>query len=101
VHVECDRLEQVLEAVAAGADAILLDNMSPDEVRTCVDAVRGVVGSGRAPLLEVSGGVTLDNVALYATTGADLISSGSLTNSAPVLDIGLDILRSDDVIRGA
>jgi nicotinate-nucleotide pyrophosphorylase (carboxylating) len=48
-------------------------------------------------LLEVSGGVTLETVAAYATTGADLVSSGSLTNSARVLDIGLDILRSDDI----
>jgi nicotinate-nucleotide pyrophosphorylase (carboxylating) len=97
VHVECDRLEQVLEAVGAGADAILLDNMTPEEVRACVDAVREVCGAGRRPLLEVSGGVTLETVARYAATGADLVSSGSLTSSAPVLDIGLDILRSDHV----
>ena len=51
----------------------------------------------RRPLLEVSGGITLDTIAAYAGTGADLVSSGSLTNSAPVLDIGLDILRADDV----
>jgi nicotinate-nucleotide pyrophosphorylase (carboxylating) len=51
----------------------------------------------RRPLLEVSGGITLDTIASYASTGADLVSSGSLTNSAPVLDIGLDILRADDV----
>jgi nicotinate-nucleotide pyrophosphorylase (carboxylating) len=101
VHVECERLEQVLEAVDAGADAILLDNMSPDEVRACVGAVRARCGDGRRPLLEVSGGVTLETVAGYASTGADLVSSGSLTNSARVLDIGLDILRSDDVKREA
>jgi nicotinate-nucleotide pyrophosphorylase (carboxylating) len=97
VHVECDRLEQVIEAVDAGADALLLDNMSPDEVRACVEAVRDRSGHGRRPLLEVSGGVTLETVAAYATTGADLVSSGALTNSARVLDIGLDILRSDDI----
>jgi nicotinate-nucleotide pyrophosphorylase (carboxylating) len=99
VHVECDRLDQVLEATTAGADAILLDNMSPDEVRTCVRAVTEMSAGGRRPLLEVSGGVTLETVAAYASTGADLVSSGALTNSAPVLDIGLDILRSDDVKR--
>jgi nicotinate-nucleotide pyrophosphorylase (carboxylating) len=99
VHVECDRLDQVLEATTAGADAILLDNMSPDEVRTCVRAVTEMCTNGRRPLLEVSGGVTLETVAAYASTGADLVSSGALTNSAPVLDIGLDILRSDDVKR--
>jgi nicotinate-nucleotide pyrophosphorylase (carboxylating) len=97
VHVEADRLEQVLEAVDAGADAILLDNMSPDEIRSCVAAVVERCGGARRPLLEISGGVTLDNVASYASTGADLVSSGSITNSAPALDIGLDILRTDDV----
>jgi nicotinate-nucleotide pyrophosphorylase (carboxylating) len=96
IHVECERLEQVVEAAGAGADALLLDNMTPDEVRACVDAVVERFGT-RRPLLEVSGGITLANIASYAGTGADLVSSGSLTNSAPVLDIGLDILRADDV----
>ncbi|MCX7620907.1 MAG: carboxylating nicotinate-nucleotide diphosphorylase [Acidimicrobiales bacterium] len=95
VHVECDRYEQVLEAVDAGADSILLDNMSPDEVSRCVGAVdERVAALGatcRRPLLEVSGGVTLETVTSYAATGIDLISVGSITNSAPVLDIGLDI----------
>jgi nicotinate-nucleotide pyrophosphorylase (carboxylating) len=88
VHVECDRLDQVREALAAGADALLLDNMSPDEVRACVAAADA---ASRRPLLEVSGGVTLDTVASYAGTGVDCISIGGLTNAAPVLDIGLDI----------
>jgi nicotinate-nucleotide pyrophosphorylase (carboxylating) len=96
VHVEAERLEQVLEAAEAGADAILLDNMSPAEVRACVDAVVSRFGAAR-PLLEISGGITLETIASYAATGADLVSSGSLTNSAPVLDIGLDILRAADV----
>jgi nicotinate-nucleotide pyrophosphorylase (carboxylating) len=96
VHVEAERLEQVLEAAEAGADAILLDNMTPDEVRACVRAVTEVHGA-RRPLLEISGGITLETIGSYADTGADLVSSGSLTNSAPVLDIGLDILRADDV----
>jgi nicotinate-nucleotide pyrophosphorylase (carboxylating) len=88
VHVECDRLDQVVEALAAGADALLLDNMTPDDVRACV-AEAGT--AARRPLLEVSGGVTLDTVAAYAATGVDCISVGGLTNAAPVLDIGLDI----------
>ncbi len=96
VHVECERLQQVFEAAEAGADAILLDNMSPAEVRACVAQVISAFGT-RRPLLEVSGGITLETIASYADTGADLVSSGSLTNSAPVLDIGLDILRADDV----
>lgn len=91
VHVECERPEQVLEATRAGADAILLDNMTPDEIEHCVRLVLDATDGGHRPLLEISGGVTLDNAASYAKTGADMISSGSLTNSAPVLDIGLDI----------
>jgi len=91
VHVECDRLDQVEEALAAGADALLLDNMTPDEVRACVEAADRVGEKARRPLLEVSGGITLDTIASYAGTGVDTISVGAITNSAPVLDIGLDI----------
>ena len=90
VHVECGDIDQVREAVAAGADALLLDNMSPDEVRAVVTEVRAS-HPGR-PLLEVSGTVSLETIAAYATTGADLISIGALTHSAPVLDIGLDVV---------
>jgi nicotinate-nucleotide pyrophosphorylase (carboxylating) len=88
VHVECERLEQVEEAIDAGADAVLLDNMSPDDVEACVKVARD---SGREVLLEASGGITLETIRRYATTGVDLISVGAITNSAPVLDIGLDI----------
>ena len=93
VHVECDRLEQVVQALDAGADALLLDNMTPDEVRAAVavaDEHAATHGTRRA-LLEISGGITLETVGSYADTGADVVSSGSLTNSSPVLDIGLDI----------
>lgn len=90
VHVECDRIEQVEQALEAGADALLLDNMTPDEVRACVALVDDRAPA-RRPLLEVSGGITLETVALYADTGADCISVGSMTIAAPVLDIGLDI----------
>ena len=88
VHVECDRLDQVLEALAAGADALLLDNMTPAQVTECVEAA---AASARRPLVEASGGITLETVGAYAATGVDCISVGGLTNSAPVLDIGLDI----------
>ena len=93
VHVECDRLDQVEEALAGGADALLLDNMTPEEVRACVAAAdrHAGRGGGRRPLLEVSGGISLATVGSYAGTGVDLISVGAITNSAPVLDIGLDI----------
>ena len=86
VYVECDRIEQVDEALAAGADALLLDNMTPEEVRACV-----AQAVGYNCLLEVSGGITLETVAEYAATGVDFISVGRITNSAPVLDIGLDV----------
>lgn len=90
-HVECDRIEQVAEAVDAGADAVLLDNMAPDEVRACVALVAERCGAGRRPLLEASGGISLDTVAAYAGTGVDCISVSAITASAPVLDIGLDL----------
>lgn len=89
VHVECGDAAMAREAVAAGADALLLDNMSPDEVRAIVAEVRAK--DPRRPLLEISGRVNLDTIGAYATTGADLVSVGALTHSAPVLDIGLDI----------
>ena len=85
VEVEADTLDQVSEAKAAGADIILVDNMTPDEVAKAV-----TIAGGAVPI-EVSGGVSLDTVAAYAAAGADLISVGALTHSAPVLDIGLDL----------
>lgn len=88
VQVECDRLDQVVEAVESGATAVLLDNMAVDEARVAVEAVRS-----RRPevLVEISGGITLESIGAYSTIGADCISAGAITNSAPVLDIGLDI----------
>jgi len=91
VHVECDRIEQMTEAIEAGATAVLLDNMTPHEVRACVLEARRLAAAGHRALLEVSGGVTLETIAAYSETGVDQISVGRITNSAPVLDIGLDI----------
>jgi nicotinate-nucleotide pyrophosphorylase (carboxylating) len=85
VEVECDTLDQLVDAKAAGADLVLLDNMTPDEVAKAVALTRGALP------IEVSGRVTLETVAAYAAAGADLISVGALTHSAPVLDIGLDL----------
>lgn len=90
VEVECDTLDQVAEAVAAGADMVLLDNMTPEGV-----AEAAAVVAGRCPI-EVSGGVTLDSVAAYAAAGAAFISVGALTHSAPALDIGLDIAAGQE-----
>ena len=92
VHVECDSLEQCVEALEAGADAVLLDNMSPEEVRTCVAAAQVRQGGhDRRTLLEVSGEITLETIAEYSGTGVDMISVGRITKSAPTLDIGLDL----------
>lgn len=84
-EVECDTLGQVGEAVEAGADLLLLDNMDPGQVAEAVSVV-----AGRVPV-EVSGRVTIETVPAFAAAGADLISVGALTHSAPVLDIGLDL----------
>jgi len=90
VHVECGHPDQVREATEAGADALLLDNMSPEEIRAVVNEVRE--RDPLRPLLEISGTVSLETIRLYATTGADMVSIGALTHSAPVLDIGLDVV---------
>ena len=84
VQVEVDRLDQIPEMIQAGVDAILFDNMTPEQVR---EAVRIV--AGRA-ITEVSGGVRLETVRAYAEAGIDVVSSGALTHSTPALDVGLD-----------
>jgi nicotinate-nucleotide pyrophosphorylase (carboxylating) len=89
VEVECDCTEQVVEAIESGATMVLLDNMSPDQVRACVELVAGRV------LVEVSGGITLDTIGAYAEAGADLISTSVITQSAPAFDIGLDLVSPD------
>ena len=90
VEVECDRIEQVAAAVEAGATVVLLDNMTPGEVEACVRLVRGLPG-GAEVLVEVSGGVNLTTAGAYASAGADLVSVGALTHSAPTLDLGFDL----------
>jgi len=85
IEVECDTLEQVSEALAAGVDAILLDNMTLAELGSAV-----VLVGGRARL-EASGGVTLENVRAVAETGVDEISVGALTHSARSLDVSLEL----------
>ncbi len=98
VHVECDREDQVVAALDAGADAVLLDNMSPDEVRLCTSIIDAhTPGEGRrTTLIEISGGITADSIVGYVGCGADRVSTGAITNSARVLDIGLDIVPSTD-----
>jgi nicotinate-nucleotide pyrophosphorylase (carboxylating) len=84
VQVEVDRIDQIEEALAAGADRLLLDNMSAETLREAVAVV-----AGRVPL-EASGGVNLDTIAAIAASGVDYVSVGRITQSAPAVDIGLD-----------
>jgi nicotinate-nucleotide pyrophosphorylase (carboxylating) len=85
VEVECDTLDQVRQALGAGADSILLDNMTVDELREVV-----ALANGRARL-EASGGVALETVRAIAETGVDFISVGALTHSARALDVSLEV----------
>lgn len=85
VEIEVDTLDELRDALAAGPEWILLDNMTTAEMREAV-----ALAAGRAKL-EASGGITLERVAEIAATGVDAISSGALTHSAPALDIALDI----------
>jgi nicotinate-nucleotide pyrophosphorylase (carboxylating) len=87
-EVEVDTLDQLDEALEAGAELVLLDNFSPAQ---CSVAVRRVADLGASTKLEVSGGLTLADARLYAETGVDYLSAGALTHSAPALDLGLDL----------
>ena len=85
LEVEVDALEQIEPVIAGGVDIIMLDNFSLEDLARGVEMV-----AGRA-LVEASGTITLDTVGEIARTGVDVISSGALTHSAPVLDLGLDV----------
>jgi nicotinate-nucleotide pyrophosphorylase (carboxylating) len=94
VEIECDNLDQVKEAARAGADAVLLDNMTPETVRAAI-----ALAHAEAPgpiLTEVSGNITLETIGEYAAAGPDWISSGALTHSAVGLDLGLDLVWRND-----
>ncbi|MGQ9697231.1 MAG: carboxylating nicotinate-nucleotide diphosphorylase, partial [Armatimonadota bacterium] len=85
IEVEASTLEQVEEALSAGADAILLDNMSVDELQRAVELV-----AGRA-ITEASGGITEQNLRAVAETGVDIISLGALTHSVEAMDISMSL----------
>lgn len=87
VEVECDHVTQVKEVVEAGADLVLLDNMTDEQLREAVEICRP-----RGVRTEASGGLTLDRARAVAETGVDYLSIGALTHSAPVLDLGMDLL---------
>lgn len=85
IEIEVDTLDQLDEVLTEGADVVLLDNMTPAQLREAVARIKGRL------LTEASGGVTLETVAAIAESGVDMISVGALTHSAKVLDVGLDI----------
>ena len=87
VEIEVDRPDQIDEALAAGAEMLLLDNFTPEQVAAAVTRL-----AARVPI-EVSGGIRLDNVRAYADAGPDYIAVGALTHSAPAVDISLDLER--------
>jgi len=93
ITVEVESTGELKAAIEAGAEVILLDNMTVEQVRQAADIVREKAGTERRPLLEASGGITLENVRAYAEAGVDRISVGALTHSAPALDISLEILH--------
>ena len=88
IEVECETAEMVREAVEAGADIIMLDNMGVEEMQEAIAAI-----GGKAEI-EISGNVTKENIAHYISLGVDYISSGALTHSAPILDISLKNLHA-------
>jgi nicotinate-nucleotide pyrophosphorylase (carboxylating) len=89
VEVECRDLAELEEALEAGAEWILLDNMDREEIREAVTAAERAAGDGARACLEASGGITLDNATAIAATGVDFISVGALTHSAPALDLSM------------
>ncbi len=82
-------IKEAVEAYEAKADIILLDNMTPDEVREIVSHLKGKI------LIEASGRITPDNVVEYAKTGVDIISSGYITHSVKAIDMSLDVEKLD------
>ncbi|MFC1618513.1 carboxylating nicotinate-nucleotide diphosphorylase [Candidatus Neomarinimicrobiota bacterium] len=91
IEVEVETEEQALAGLGAGADALLLDNMTAEEVRSCVKMIRSHP-IGRDVFVEASGGISLENVGAYAQTGIDGISIGRLTHSAPAVDIRVELM---------
>lgn len=97
IEVEVTAPEMAREALAGGADVVLLDNMTPEMMAAIVAEARAKPEHARV-LFEASGGITLDTIARVAATGVDLISCGALTHSAPALDISLDVRPAEEGI---
>jgi len=92
IEVEVSSLLDAIEACEAGADIVMLDNMPPKEVKHVIDELESK-GLRDKVLVEVSGGINLDNIQNYASTGVDVISVGMLTHSAPALDLSLELVE--------
>jgi nicotinate-nucleotide pyrophosphorylase (carboxylating) len=90
VEVEVTTADQAVEAARAGADIVLLDNMTPKEVRSSTTLLMSK-GLRDRVLVEASGGIRKENLASYAKTGVDVISVGAITHSAPAIDMSLEI----------
>jgi nicotinate-nucleotide pyrophosphorylase (carboxylating) len=93
VQIEVRNLDELRQAIEAGADSVLLDNMSVAEARAAVELTRNLRAS---VLIEISGGITLENARPYAETGADFLSSSLLTHSAPAADLSLLVDTIED-----
>jgi len=93
IQIEVRDERELHEALSAGAESVLLDNMTPAEARQCVTIARGLQPEC---IVEISGGITLENVRAYAETGADFLSSGSLTHSAPAANLSLLVDSIED-----
>ena len=91
IEVECDTLDQVREALDVGADLILLDNFDLADLRAAVELRRAYPDVR----LEASGGLTLANARAVAETGVEFLAVGALTHSAPILDLGLDLVDAE------
>jgi len=92
VEVEVSTVGEALEAAEAGADIIMLDNFTPEQVREALEALERK-GLRRKVLVEASGGITEQNILEFAATGADILSLGELTDSVKALDVSLDVVR--------
>jgi nicotinate-nucleotide pyrophosphorylase (carboxylating) len=86
IQIEVRNEDELRDALSAGAESVLLDNMSPEQARSCVAITRNIRASC---VIEISGGITLQNARVYAQTGADYLSSGALTHSARAADVSL------------
>ncbi|MBN2250601.1 MAG: carboxylating nicotinate-nucleotide diphosphorylase [Candidatus Altiarchaeota archaeon] len=91
IEIEISRVKDAVPAAASGADVIMLDNMTPEQIKKAA-ALLEKWGLRKKVMLEASGGITLENIREYAKTGADVLSIGRLTHSAPALDVSLKIL---------